>query len=102
MAIRHDGAYVVGGHSESNIGFEKTENNLGVNDFWVLSFECGLSVEITPDGISSPCSEEPVILDAAIDVCNTCTYLWSTGDTGTSIVIPPGLEGLYSISVLDE
>ncbi|MCB9307415.1 MAG: gliding motility-associated C-terminal domain-containing protein [Lewinellaceae bacterium] len=102
MAIRHDGAYVVGGHSESNIGFEKTENNLGVNDFWVLSFECGLSVEITPDGISSPCSEEPVVLDAAIDVCSTCTYLWSTGDTGTSIVIPPGLEGQYSISVLDE
>lgn len=102
MAFRPDGSFVIGGHSESNIGFEKTENNLGVNDFWVLSFECGLVADIAQDGIPSSCSEDPVALDATISGCGSCIYTWNTGSTASAIEIPATATGAYSVAVYDE
>lgn len=102
IAFRPNGSYVIGGHSQSNIGYEKTENNLGVNDFWVLSFECDLAAAIVQSGDSSPCSQEPVVLDATIADCITCVYLWNTGDDSSTITLPPGTEGTYTVAVRDE
>ncbi|MCC6411510.1 MAG: gliding motility-associated C-terminal domain-containing protein, partial [Saprospiraceae bacterium] len=36
LALLPDGSILAGGHSDSNAGFEKSENNLGLNDFWVV------------------------------------------------------------------
>lgn len=102
IAFRPNGSYVIGGHSKSNIGFEKTENNLGLNDFWVLSFECDLTADIVQSGATSPCSQDSVILDATIAACPTCTYIWNTGAGENIIGIPPGMAGIYSVAINDE
>jgi gliding motility-associated-like protein len=93
---------VIGGHSQSNTGFEKTENNLGVNDFWVLSYECDLETEIVMTGVPSACSDAPLLLDAAIPGCSTCLYSWSTGSQETFIEAPGNVNGTYIATVRDE
>jgi len=102
IAFRPNGSFVAGGHSRSNIGYEKTENNLGVNDFWVLSFECGLVADIEQTGVSSPCSQDSVTLDVTVPGCQTCSYEWNTGVTESAITVPPDMEGAYSVAVRDE
>jgi gliding motility-associated-like protein len=102
IAFRPDGSFVVGGHSSSNTGFEKTENNLGVNDFWVLSFECGLKANIVQTGIPTSCGGDPILLDAAIDTCLSCNYLWNTGAATSGIEVPANVPAAYSVAVHDE
>lgn len=102
IAFRPDGSFVAGGHSDSNAGFEKTENNLGLNDFWVLNFECGLEAEIVQTGIPSSCSEEPVALDAEIPGCTTCIYTWNTGSNEKRIEVPGDTAGAFTVAVYDE
>ncbi|MFN0173996.1 MAG: T9SS type A sorting domain-containing protein [Saprospiraceae bacterium] len=34
-----DGGYILGGHSQSNISGDKTENGLGEDDFWVVKLD---------------------------------------------------------------
>ena len=102
IAFRPDGSYVIGGHSESGIDFEKTEQNFGVNDFWVLSFACDLSVQIAGSGPSSPCNQDTVLLDATIPGCTTCIYTWNTGVTGNILSAPSSAAGAYNVVVQDE
>lgn len=102
MALRPDGSFVVGGHSRSGIGFEKTENNLGENDFWVLHFSCDLKTDITLTGTPSACSLAPLSLNAEIAGCNTCIYTWSTGSGTPAIEVPNGTDGTYSVQAYDE
>ena len=102
IAFRPNGSYVIGGHSRSDIGFEKTENNLGVNDFWVLSFECDLETDIVQTGAASSCSAVQIALDAGIAACATCTYIWSTGSQESAIEVPGNLTGNYSVTIQDE
>lgn len=102
MAFRPDGSYLIGGHSESNAGFEKTENNLGVNDFWVLSFECDLETVIVQTGQATSCSADQIELDAAIPGCGACLYAWSTGNQETTISVPANENNIYTVIVRDE
>jgi gliding motility-associated-like protein len=102
IASRPDGSLVLGGHSDSNIGFEKTENNLGVNDFWVLHYECGLVTEITQSGIPSSCSHEPIVLNAEIPGCVGCIYAWNTGQAENLIEVPNSASDTFTVAVHDE
>lgn len=34
-----DGGYILGGHSQSNAGYEKTENNKGYDDYWIVKLD---------------------------------------------------------------
>lgn len=96
-----DGALVFGGHSASNIGFDKTENAIGLNDFWIISSECGLTAVIAEIGGSGPCSGEPLTLEIQAPDCDSCLFLWSNGATGPSIEVPPGTAGAFSVMTID-
>jgi len=102
IAFRPDGSYVVGGHSASDIGFEKTENNLGVNDFWVLSFECDLVATIEQTGVAASCQPVPVVLNAEIPGCATCVYSWNTGSNEALIEVPGNVANTFTVAVRDE
>lgn len=102
MALRPNGSLVAGGHSKSDIGFEKTENNLGVNDFWVLYFECGLSARIAQTGVPSACAATPLALEAEIPGCNSCVYAWNTGSDQPSIEVPGNVADTITVAVFDE
>lgn len=102
MALRPNGSFVVGGHSKSDIGFEKTENNLGVNDFWVLYFECGLSTQIVQTGVPSACAATPLALEAEIPGCSSCVYAWNTGSDQPSVEVPGNVADTITVAVFDE
>jgi len=40
-----DGGYILGGHSISNISGDKTENSLGLNDYWVVKLNAGGTIQ---------------------------------------------------------
>ncbi len=101
-ALFSDGSLVIGGHSRSNTGFEKTENNLGVNDFWVVYFECDLTANIIPSGPPSSCSSDPVFLNATVPGCSNCQYTWNTGSHDSGIEVPNDENAAYSVLAYDE
>jgi gliding motility-associated-like protein len=102
MALFPNGSFAIGGHSRSNIGFEKTENNLGENDFWLLYFECDLETKIAQTGAPSACSAAPILLEAEISGCNSCIYTWNNGSNETSIEVPNGVRDTFTVRVYDE
>lgn len=102
MALLPDGALIFGGHSDSPAGFEKSQNSFGVNDFWVVSSRCDAVVNIIGTGPDTPCSEEPLTLNATIPQCSGCIYEWNTGATGTAIEVPPGTTDSFFVRVCTE
>jgi gliding motility-associated-like protein len=53
-------------------------------------------------GSETPCSDEPLTLDAGIPDCSGCVYQWSTGATTPAIEVPPGTVGTFSVRVCNE
>jgi gliding motility-associated-like protein len=101
MARMTNGALVVGGHSQSDAGFEKTNNSLGVNDFWVVSMLCELTVDIRVEATPGICSSEPLLLTAVTNECVECQYRWSNEATTSSIELPPGTRDTLIVRVAD-
>ena len=102
IALYPNGSLLFGGHSDSPAGFEKSQNAFGVNDFWIVSSSCSAEADIVPVGEGSPCSDEPLTLDATVQGCSGCTYLWNTGATTPSIEVPPGTADSFSVRVCNE
>jgi gliding motility-associated-like protein len=102
IAQAPDGSLYIGGHSDSGAGFEKSADALGLNDFWVVSSRCSLNVEIQQLGNPSPCSGEPLTLDASVPDCPQCVYQWSEGSSTPSIEIAPGTSGTYAVTICNE
>lgn len=102
MALYPDGSLLFGGHSDSPAGFEKSGNSFGVNDFWIVSTACNATAAIQPSGQETPCSDEPLTLDATVPGCTGCTYQWNTGDTTAAIEVPPGTVDTFSVRVCSE
>lgn len=102
IALFPDGALLFGGHSDSPVGFEKSYNALGFNDFWVVSSTCSAIADIEVNDPGGACSNEPLTLDATVPDCPTCMYEWNTGQTDPSIEIPPGAIDTFSVIVCNE
>lgn len=102
IALYPNGSLVFAGHSDSPAGFEKSQNALGVNDFWIIGSSCTAAADIVAEGLDMPCTDEPVILDAAIPGCSGCTYLWNTGEMTPAIEVPPGTIDTFSVRICNE
>lgn len=85
-----DGGYIMGGHSYSNISGDKTENNIGGWDYWLLKLSpppppCSFPVSITGTdcfvGATTSLKANPA---------GAYTYLWSTAETTRTIAAAPG------------
>ena len=101
VAAFADGALAFGGHSDSGIGFEKSEPCAGVNDFWVLVTDCETAVDIMENGPQQPCAGLPVSLSALSANCESCLYRWSNGAMTPDTEVPAGTSGWYSVMAID-
>lgn len=45
IALTTDGGYICGGYSNSNISGDKTENSLGVSDYWIVKLNSSGNIE---------------------------------------------------------
>jgi len=102
LAVLDNGAYVLGGNSDSNISFEKTDNSFGVNDFWILTTFCDLGPRIQSTGDPLACNPQAVTLDAGVSGCADCLYLWNTGANTPSIDLPAGAQDTFTVLVYNE
>ena len=95
-----NGALVVGGHSDSSIGFDKTEGSAGKNDFWVVSTICETSAHIVPAGPQS--CDQPLVLQVQVKDCDSCCVLWSNGSMESTIEVPGNQADTLMVSVFNE
>ncbi len=102
-----DGSYLVCGLSNSNISFDKTENNRDTrnvsidsltNDMWVVKINCIYDFDIGNDTIV--CKLQPISIDATIPNCKNCTYKWNTGETTPSVIVNPTKTTRYKVNIL--
>ena len=106
-----DRGYVIGGHSNSDISFEKSENARRdpkvtydcntcpevPNDIWLVKIKCVFDVNLGPD--TAICKSDPRRFDATIPHCPNCIYQWSDGETTPVITVQPTTTTTYKVSV---
>jgi hypothetical protein len=111
----NDNGYVLCGHSYSNIGVDKTENSLGLYDYWIIKLypECSPIAE-TCNTLDDNCNgvvDEDVIETISISpggattFCQGNTVLLSATYSGTSVQwkkngvnIPGATSSTYSVN----
>lgn len=97
----HNGGYVFGGHSSSNLSETKSENSKGLNDFFVIKTNCPISLDL-PD-ITNHCKETPIQVDATIEDCVNCQYYWDDGFVGPIRDIPnDNINATYEVTAFHE
>jgi gliding motility-associated-like protein len=96
-----NGAWLLGGHSQSNTGFEKSRNSFGVNDFWIVSTQCNLGVSIQNTTTAPPCSGEPAVLEATVQECDGCQFFWNNESEGATLTVPPATSDTFTVLVSD-
>lgn len=97
-----NGAFIYGGQSESNQGFEKSQNTFGVNDFWVVKTLCNTGVHIENITTAPPCSGQPALLTATTWNCDNCQIYWNTESLSDTLVIAPGETGTFIVRAIDQ
>ena len=78
----HGGGYIIAGHSSSNAGGWKSEDAVGLNDFWVIKTDCLLKNHDLEHEIQT-CEETPIDLDLSVVNCDACFYDWADGSNDT-------------------
>jgi CHU_C Type IX secretion signal domain len=101
MTRKPNGAMIFGGHSQSNSGFEKTNNSLGVNDFWIVTTECNVQVEIQAPLVPS-CPQNPIPVQLSIENCSDCRFRWQDESAGDEFEIMAGDSLLLVVQAYDE
>ncbi|MEO6039791.1 MAG: gliding motility-associated C-terminal domain-containing protein [Saprospiraceae bacterium] len=96
-----DGSLVFGGHSESNVGFDKTQPSAGLNDFWVLNTFCETTAHIVPAGPAA-CDQRPVQLRVDLSDCDSCCVIWSNGSMESTIEVPGDLRDTIYVAAFNE
>jgi gliding motility-associated-like protein len=82
IARAHGYGYIMAGISGSGISPPyKSEDNKGGNDFWILRTGCSFPGPVLDD-LPKVCRDEFVEVDATVNACDQCLYIWDDGGTG--------------------
>jgi hypothetical protein len=98
-----DGGYILGGESLSNISGNKTENCIGLYDYWIvkLTGNCAITAVITPSGSTTFCNGLNVNLQANIGA--GYSYQWFKNDAiivgATNSNYIANKTGNYSVTI---
>ena len=88
LSIPNDGL-LLGGNSSSQPGFDKTADNIGLNDYWVFRLSCDFSIELGDD--TTYCRGTEVTLAINDDDCQSCSIVWDDdyelGDDNREITV---------------
>lgn len=82
----HDGGYILGGQSNSDQNFWKSENSRGENDFWIIKTDCPI-YEADLDINLDVCLGQPFTLLPEFELCPDCTFEWTDGLNDTIRIV---------------
>lgn len=97
----HDGGFIMGGHSSSGISQYKSDPSRGLNDFWIVKSLCPIAPPGLDD-ISGICVDDPIAVDASLQNCSNCQYLWDDGSTNPHRILDPEQAQEYFLSITHE
>ncbi|MEO1624236.1 MAG: hypothetical protein AAFV25_03690, partial [Bacteroidota bacterium] len=95
----NDNGYLLAGHSDSNASGDKTQNNNGANDQWIVKLSCDPQIDLPQD--TSICAGTPLQLNLSIFSRMPCAYLWEDGSTMASRSLSPLDTSMYKVTVTD-
>ena len=95
-----DEGYIMGGRSESNFSPDKSENNLGQYDYWVVKLSTCPAIRLTFPTESLPSCQGTATGSITVDPPgedSNYEYLWSNGEDANTIESIPA--GAYTVLV---
>lgn len=92
-----DGGYIIGGHSQSGVSGDKTDDSNGLNDMWLFKTACQGSLELGAD--TTVCIGTTLSFDGTISTCPECIYEWSDGLTDPARTETPEVTTSYSLFI---
>lgn len=93
-----DGGYLLAGHSSSGISGDKTSDNNGLNDFWIIKTLCNVSVDFRDTTI---CPNTEVMINATDTNCVQCTWAWDDGSIDSIRHTSLDQNTTYSVTLVD-
>ena len=108
MVKFQSGSYLICGGSNSEKGFDKSENNRNdaafnnqvADDIWAVKISCFFEVKINNDTVI--CKLAPLSFNASVQNCKNCLYEWSTGEATSSITVRPARTTNYYVTITDQ
>ncbi len=82
-----DGGIILGGNSASMASGDKTQDNQGANDIWILKTACKIDLGLGNDTLV--CSRSDLYFDVRQPNCLDCNYLWENGTNSAVRTIHP-------------
>lgn len=95
-----DGSILLAGHSSSNAAFDKSQDRIGLNDFWIIKTACGEPENLVSD--TTFCFTPVFTITAKLADCQSCTFIWDDGTTGASRVVMPNDGDAFKVTVIDD
>lgn len=93
-----DGGYLLAGHSSSPASGDKTSDNNGLNDFWIIKTQCNVSVEFSDTTV---CPNTEVFINATDTNCVQCTWAWEDGTIDSIRQVSLNQSTTYSVTLVD-
>jgi gliding motility-associated-like protein len=97
--IPNDG-FVLIGNSASDISGDKTQNNYGGNDIWVVKLLCDFEVSLGDD--REVCPGTQVELTASSVNCPSCLFIWQDGSVTDSKLVIVSSELEFYVTGISE
>jgi gliding motility-associated-like protein len=102
MVRTPDYRLLVGGHSRSQVSNDKTDANIGFNDWWYFFTDCRIEIDLPEEKYH--CFGAPLTVAADLEVCpdGPCDYIWNGLQvTNTINGFQPSQEGRVEVILRD-
>lgn len=99
--IGADGSIFMAGHSESDVGIDKTQPSRGVNDIWVIKTGCNIIPKM-PDSLVLACNQKELTLAAQFGGCKDCRFQWQAQNADSiKNVLLPIKDTTFNVKAID-
>jgi gliding motility-associated-like protein len=96
----HEYGFILGGHSSSTVSPPyKSEPSRGVNDLWIVRTGCAFPGPDLQD-IPKACQDESLTVNATVDSCEHCIYVWHDGSNDPIRTFAPSVPTEVKVTIV--
>lgn len=99
ILIDTDGNYLLAGTSRS--GDQDVPSNVGAQDLWVMKLKGPFQLIADLGEDLATCPKGLVELNAYLEDCENCTYLWNDANEDSIRIVQPEMSTTYQVTITD-